>query len=102
MILRPVLCKYCGCSDVVRYGTQNGVQRLRCKDCKRIFKNEYMYMANETGIKEQIVDMAINGSGIRDTGRVLGIAKNTVIAALKKSPPKSSPSITISVTAKSP
>ena len=29
--------------------------------------------------------MAINNSGIRDTARVLGIAKGTVISTLKKS-----------------
>ena len=34
----------------------------------------------EPGIKEQIADMALNGSGIRDTSRVLGIGKNTVIS----------------------
>jgi transposase-like protein len=28
--------------------------------------------------------MAINGSGIRDTARVLGVSQKTVIATLKK------------------
>lgn len=102
MILQPILCKYFNCSDIVSYGTQNGVQRLRCNDCKRIFKTEYMYRAYEAGVKDQIVDMAINGSGIRDTGRVLGIAKNTVIATLKKSPPRSSQLTHILVPDKSP
>ena len=36
------------------------------------------------GVKRQVVEMAINGSGIRDTSRVLGINKNTVISTLKK------------------
>ncbi|MCB1809829.1 MAG: hypothetical protein KDK04_28800 [Candidatus Competibacteraceae bacterium] len=31
--------------------------------------------------------MALNGSGIRDTARVLKINKGTVISALKKSAP---------------
>ncbi|MDI1294119.1 MAG: IS1-like element transposase [Methylobacter sp.] len=31
-----------------------------------------------------MVEITINGSGIRDTGRVLGINKNTVISTLKK------------------
>ena len=30
--------------------------------------------------------MALNGSGIRDTARVLGINMNTVMSTLKKSP----------------
>ena len=44
----------------------------------------YRYRAYEPGIKDQVVAMAINGSGIRDTGRVLGIDKQTVMATLKK------------------
>jgi len=35
-------------------------------------------------VMDQAIDMAINGSGIRDTARVLKINKNTVINALKK------------------
>ena len=46
---------------------------------------DYRYKACEPGIKAQVVDMAINGSGIRDTARVLKINKNTVISTLKKS-----------------
>jgi transposase-like protein len=36
-------------------------------------------------IRRQVVDMAINGSGIRDTARVLRSSPTTVIAILKKS-----------------
>jgi transposase-like protein len=88
MAQQLVSCKYCKSTEVVRYGTQSGHSRFRCKDCGRIFKTEYIYRAYEPGVKEQIVDMAMNGSGVRDTGRVLGIGKNTVISELKKSPPK--------------
>jgi len=45
---------------------------------------EYCYKACEVGIKEKIIDMATNASGIRGTARVLGIDKNTVISQLKK------------------
>ena len=34
--------------------------------------------------KRQIVDMAMNASGIRDTARVLHVSPNTVINELKK------------------
>ena len=66
----------------------NGEQRYRCQqsDCPvQTFMRGYRYKAYEPGIKEQVVDMAINGSGIRDTARVLKINKNTVIGTLKKS-----------------
>jgi transposase-like protein len=78
-----VPCKYCGSSDVTRYGTQSGHSRFRCKEYQRIFKTEYTYRAYEPGVKEQIAERAVNGSG---TARVLGIGKNTVMSALKKSP----------------
>jgi len=45
----------------------------------------YRYRVCQAGIKEQVVEMAINGSGIRDTARVLKISKNTIIRTLKKS-----------------
>ncbi|NEW61485.1 transposase, partial [Sulfurovum sp. bin170] len=35
-------------------------------------------------IKNLILKMAVNGSGVRDTGRVLEISPTTVIATLKK------------------
>jgi len=34
-------------------------------------------------MKEKIVEMVMNGAGTRDTGRVLGISKDTVTAVLK-------------------
>ena len=42
------------------------------------------YRVYQAGIKEQVVEMAINGNGIRDTARVLKIDKNTIISTLKK------------------
>ena len=64
-----------------------GTQRYRCQniDCAtKTFMLKYRYRAYEQGIKEQVVKMAINGSGIHDTARVLKINKNTVISTLKK------------------
>ena len=40
--------------------------------------------AYQFGIKKKVLDMAINDRGIRDTARVLGINKKTVISTLKK------------------
>jgi len=64
-----------------------GVQRYLCQkvDCEtKTFMLKYRYRAYNPGVKEQIVDMAISGSGIRDTAKVLKINKNTVISTLKK------------------
>jgi insertion element IS1 protein InsB len=35
-------------------------------------------------VKRQIVDMALNGSGVRDTARVLGVSPMTVMSTRKK------------------
>jgi transposase-like protein len=35
-------------------------------------------------VKEHIIEMSLNGSGIRDTARVLKISPTTVIEAIKK------------------
>ena len=64
-----------------------GERRYRCENpgCPtKSFMLNYRYKAYEPGIKETVVEMAINSSGIRDTARVLGIAKGTVISTLKK------------------
>ena len=49
-------------------------QRYRCNntDCPRhIFLLEYRNHGRLPAVKQQMVDMALNGSGIRDTARVL-------------------------------
>ena len=82
-----VHCPYCESTDVIKAGKQpNGTQRYRCKDlaCKRtIFLLEYDDKGRQPTVKKQIVDMAMNGSGIRDTARVLGVSPGTVISELK-------------------
>ena len=88
MVYIKVLCPHCGSDDVVLYGKNtNGKQRLLCRNLKchhKTFQLEYTYNACKPGIKQQVVDMALNGSGTRDTGRVLGISKDTVTSILKK------------------
>ena len=56
-----------------------------CGSCDKYFQLDYINNASKPGIKEQIVEMAINGSGVRDTVRVLKVGINTVIRTLKKS-----------------
>jgi len=45
---------------------------------------DYSYAGHSAEIKQQIVDMAMNASGIRDTARVLHVSPTTVIKELKK------------------
>jgi len=45
---------------------------------------EYTYNGWESGVNEQIISMAANASGIRDTARVLKVSKQKVSDTLKK------------------
>ena len=84
----PVHCPCCGHTDVSKAGKQpNGAQRYRCQqaECSRtIFQLDYSDKGRLLETKQQIVEMALNGSGIRDTARVLGIGTGTVMNELKK------------------
>lgn len=88
MVLIPVCCPHCDRDQVVKCGTTAaGKQRYRCQNevCPhRTFIRDYSYRAYLPEVKQQMVDMAMNGGGIRDTGRVLGVGKDTVQRALKK------------------
>jgi transposase-like protein len=102
MVVEPVLCPTCESIHVFRYGkSAEGKSRYRClnPDCQRnTFILNYSYQGRLPEVKQQIVEMALNGSGIRDTAevfagesspakhsiRVLKISSSTVIEELKK------------------
>jgi transposase-like protein len=78
-------CPYCNGVNLQKNGkTRNGTQRWACKECSKYFQLGYRYNACKHGVRDKILEMALNGSGVRDTGRVLKINKNTVVAVLKK------------------
>jgi len=83
-----VKCPYCGSEDVVLYGRNStGRQRFLCRNAEcshKTFQLKYKNNAGRPGMKEKIIKMVMNGAGTRDTGRVLGISKDTVTAVLKK------------------
>ena len=88
MILEPLCCPDCNATNVVKHGrSAEGKQRYRCRnaECSRAsFILDYSYRGYLPQVKQQIADMAVNGSGIRDTARVLQISPTTVIEELKK------------------
>jgi transposase-like protein len=91
MILEPLCCPKCHTTDVVKHGkSAEGKQRYRCRnaECSRAsFILNYRYRGYLPEVKQQIADMAVNGSGIRDTARFLKISPTTVIEELKKTSP---------------
>ncbi len=89
MITQVLHCPTCHGTDIVRHGTTSeGKQRYRCRKCRegrgRTFLLVYSYAGQSPEVKEQIVEMAMNASGIRDTARVLKISPTTVLSELKK------------------
>ncbi len=82
-----VKCPFCECTDAVKkHGLGNaGYQRYRCQSCCRTFQLDYAYRACQPGMKEQIVDLAMHNTGIRDTARALHISINAVVRTLKNS-----------------
>ncbi len=84
-----VNCPSCHINSTIKCGnTQIGKQRYRCKNencSKSTFIIDYSSNGHLPEIKRKIITMAMNGSGVRDTARVLDISVNTVISELKKS-----------------
>ena len=89
MVSVQVQCPHCQSTEVIKAGKQaNGTQRYQCQNgqCgRRIFLLHYQHRGRVLEVRHQVVDMALNGSGVRDTARVLRISPTTVIAVLKKS-----------------
>lgn len=88
-VLIPVECPACGdTKSIVKFGrTNNDKQRYYCQvaDCKKatfIIDHERKGWLADT--KEKIIEMTLNGSGIRDISRVLGVCTETVISEIKK------------------
>jgi transposase-like protein len=80
-----IVCTHCGSDDLVKNGhRKDGTQRWHCNKCKKYFQYEFHYNACKPGVKEQIIELTMNSSGVRDISRTLLINKNTVIAVLKK------------------
>jgi len=88
MIMQALHCPNCQGTNIIRHGkTRQGKQRYRCQEtlCKGgTFLLDYTYAGHSAEVKQQIVDMAMNASGIRDTARVLHVSPTTVIKELKK------------------
>ena len=83
-----VKCPYCGSNEIVNHGkNEQNKQRYLCKNkiCKhQTFLLDYSDKGRKPEIKNLILKMSINGSGIRDISRVLEISPTTVIETIKQ------------------
>jgi transposase-like protein len=84
-----VECPKCGDrKSIVKFGqTSNGKQRFHCQN-EFCDTNTFIVNHERKGwlpaTKEKIIEMTLNGSGIRDISRVLGICTETVSSEIKK------------------
>lgn len=86
-----VYCLHCQSTEVKKHGTSsNSKRRYRClnPDCPyETFSQTIDYPGRRREIKQQIVEMTLNGSGVRDIARVLHVSTATVIQEFKKNSP---------------
>lgn len=83
--IKVICCPFCVSEDLQKNGhSPNGTQRWKCKDCKKYFQLSFTYKGRLCDVKDKVIEMVTNGSGIRDTARVLGISPHTVIGEIKK------------------
>lgn len=82
-IVDHVNCKYCQ-NVTVKFGKSNGVQRYRCKACKKIQLTTYKSQAYALSINPAIAAHVKEGCGIRSIARLLNISTTTVISRIQK------------------
>ena len=88
MTFIAVRCPHCQSDQIVKRGkTAQGTQRYLCQNtlCVRgSFLLDYCNRGCLPEVKQTIIDMSLNASGVRDTARSLHICPNTVLRELKK------------------
>ena len=86
-----VQCPHCHRDQVVKRGkTARGTQRYLCqnRECTAdSFLLDYCNRGWLPEVKQLIIDMSLNASGVRDTARSLHISTDTVLSELKKKEP---------------
>ena len=85
MAKTTIKCIHCESKNCVKFGRNpKEKQRYKCNECGKTFQEDYSNNGAKPEVKLLIVKMSMNGSGIRDISRVLGISQMTVLSVLKK------------------
>jgi insertion element IS1 protein InsB len=88
MVRIAVRCPYCHSDQMIKRGkTATAKHRYRCQnlDCPhQSFVLDPASKGRLPDIKQQVIEMRLTASGVRDTARVLQISTDTVIKELKK------------------
>jgi transposase-like protein len=77
-------CPRCFAQNAKKNGTTGGgKQRDCCLRCGRQFVTRYSYRGRDPAVRRLVVPLALNGCGVRDTARVLGVSPTTVLKLLR-------------------
>ena len=80
-----ITCPACSSLNIKKNGINKQTkQRYRCNDCGKQFIVKYSYRAYLKYVRELVVPMCLNGSGIRDTARVLRVSATTVMKLIRE------------------
>jgi transposase-like protein len=81
-----IQCPHCHCDQVVKRGkTARGTQRYLCQNqvyTSDSFLLDYRNRGCLPEVKELVIDMSLNASGVRDTASTLHISTDTVVRFL--------------------
>jgi len=87
MTFIAVRCPHCQSEQIVKRGkTARGTQRYLCQNthcATGSFLLDYRNRGCVSEVKQQIIDMNLNASEVRDTARSLHISPTTVLSELK-------------------
>jgi transposase-like protein len=88
MTFIAVRCPHCQSGQIIKRGkTARGTQRYLGQNtlcAKGSLLLDYCNRWCLPEVKQAIIDMSLNASGVRDTARSLHICPNTVLRALRK------------------
>lgn len=75
-------CRFCFSSNIIKNGIVYGKQQIKCKDCKKNFREYKPKYDKEITIK--IIKSYLNGMGFRAIERVFNIPNTLVLYWVKK------------------
>ena len=77
----PIVCKWCGSQDIMKYGIRGGIQEYICKTCKRKFnaKETAYHMWTPTEQIGAALNMYYEGMSLADVARHLSITHNNPV-----------------------
>lgn len=76
----PIICKWCGSTDVMKYGSRKGVQEYICQKCGRKFIAKDAPYRKQTPTEQigKALDSYYNGLSFADIARQLTVNESTV------------------------